>query len=76
MLSSLESSVLIISISKLNQNLDRLDVLPILHNTYMEILSETGLIGVLLFMLLIFFLIKKTYLISRSKNNAKWLLIS
>ena len=27
-------------------------------------------------MLLIFFLIKKTYLISRSKNNVKWLLIS
>ena len=29
------------------------------HNTYMEILSETGLIGLCLFILIIFFLIKK-----------------
>ena len=46
------------------------------HNTYMEILSETGLIGLSLFTLIIFFLIKKTYLISRSKNNVNWLIIS
>ena len=46
------------------------------HNTYFEILSETGLIGLMLFILSILFLIKKTYLISKSRNNVKWLLIS
>ena len=46
------------------------------HNTYMEILSETGLIGIILFLLTFFFLIKKTYILCKSKKKVRWLLIA
>jgi O-antigen ligase len=46
------------------------------HNTYLEILSETGLIGMGFFLLLFFFLIKKIYFIHKYEKNIKWILIS
>ena len=46
------------------------------HNTYFEILSEIGLIGLILFLLLFYALIKKILKINSYEKSVKFLLIS
>ena len=46
------------------------------HNTYMEVLSETGSIGFLLFALLIILLFKKIFMIKKYEKSIKLPLIS
>ena len=41
-------------------------------NMYLAILGETGLVGILLFMILVLYIIKKGFILLRDKKNKNW----